>query len=116
MTDAERLLWWALRRRQLDGVRFRRQHPLGPYIVDFICLERTLVVEVDGSHHAEPEQQAHDERRTQWLNAEGYAVVRVWNRDVFTNLNGVLATIFAALQSRPIRAREHHPHPERHTT
>ena len=84
MTEAERLLWWGLRKRQLDGVRFRRQHPIGPHVADFICLERTLVVEVDGGQHAEPEQRAHD---------------------VFTNLDGVLATIFGALQDRPVRAR-----------
>ena len=105
MTEAERLLWWALRKRRLDGVRFRRQHPIGPYVVDFVCLERTLVVEVDGGQHAEPEPRAHDERRTRWLAAEGYAVVRVWNRDVFTNVDGVLGTIFGALQDRPVRGR-----------
>ena len=116
MTEAERLLWWALRRRQLDGARFRRQHPLGSYVVDFVCLERTLVVEVDGGQHAEPEQQSHDERQTQWLGGEGYAVMRVWNRDVFTNLDGVCSTIFSALQSRPVRARDRHPHPKRHAT
>ena len=116
MTPAERLLWWALRKRQLDGARFRKQHPIEPYTADFICLERTLVVEVDGGQHAEPEQQAHDEARTCWLTSEGYAVVRVWNGDVFTNLDGVLGTIFAELQQRPVRPRDQHPHPKRHPT
>jgi very-short-patch-repair endonuclease len=116
MTSAERLLWWALCKRMLDGARFRRQHPLGSYTVDFVCLERMLVVEVDGGQHAEPTQHVHDAARTYWLEGEGYAVVRVWNRDVFTNLDGVLATIYAALQERPVRSRGRHPHPKRHRT
>ena len=116
MTNAERLLWWALRKRQLDGARFRRQHPLGVYTVDFICLERTLIIEVDGGQHAEPEHRSRDDARTNWLAGEGYAVVRVWNRDVLTNLDGVLGTIYAALQERPVRAHVQHPHPKRHAT
>lgn len=116
MTPAERLLWWALRNRQLDDVRFRRQHPLGPYTADFVCLERLLVVEVDGAQHAEPSQLRHDEDRTRWLEGEGYAVLRVWNRDVLTNLDGVLTTIWRVLRERPVRDRGGHPHPKRHAT
>ena len=69
MTDAERKLWRALRDKQLDGRRFRRQHPIGPYVVDFVCLERRLVIEVDGSQHGEPEQTTFDQQRTEWLGA-----------------------------------------------
>ena len=116
MSDAERKLWRALRVRQLDGVRFRRQHPIGRYIADFVWLERRLVVEVDGGQHAEDDQVAHDARRDRWLGAEGYRVVRVPTSEVRGNIAGVLDTIWAALQERPpVRARGH-PHQERHRT
>ena len=98
MSDAERKLWSALRQRQINGLRFRRQHPLGPYIVDFVCLERRLVVEVDGGQHGEADQIAHDMRRTRWLENEGYRVVRAWTTEVFENLNGVVESIRAELQ------------------
>ena len=99
MSEPERLLWWALRNRNLDGARFRRQHPIGPYVADFVCLEARLVVEVDGSQHGEPEQAAHDATRTRWLEGEGYRVVRVWAGEVFANLGGVKETISAALKA-----------------
>ena len=70
MSDAERKLWHALRARQIEGARFRRQHPIGRYVVDFVCLERRLVVEVDGGQHTEDDQVAHDVRRDRWLEAE----------------------------------------------
>ena len=87
MTDGERRLWQALRARQVDGMRFRRQHPIGPYIADFVCLERRLIVEVDGGHHTEDDQIAHDARRDRWLNAEGYRVLRFPAIDVFQKLD-----------------------------
>ena len=99
MSEPERLLWGALRNRNLDGARFRRQHPIGPYVADFVCLEARLVVEVDGSQHGEPEQAAHDATRTRWLEGEGYRVVRVWAGEVFANLGGVKETISAALKA-----------------
>ena len=98
MSNAERKLWYALRLRQLDGARFRRQHPMGPYIVDFVCLEKRPIVEVDGPQHAEEEHAARDERRDRWLNGEGYRVMRFQTIDVYRNLGGVVDTIWAALQ------------------
>jgi len=116
MSNAERRLWHALRARQLDGVRFRRQHPIGRYIVDFVCLERRLVVEVDGAQHAETNQIAHDARRDRWLEAEGYRVMRVPTAEVRGNIAGVLDTIWGTLQERPPVRANHHPHQERHRT
>jgi len=94
-TEIENRLWYFLRRRQLGGHRFRRQHPIGPYIVDFICLERHLVVEVDGGQHAE--RQDHDTARDVWLGQHGYRVLRFWNIDVIENCEGVLDTVLDAL-------------------
>lgn len=74
MTDAERRLWQKLKRRQIAAVKFRRQQPIGPFIVDFVCFERRVIVEVDGGRHAD--QAAYDERRTCWLEAQGYRVLR----------------------------------------
>jgi very-short-patch-repair endonuclease len=93
MTDAERALWMQLRAHRLDGLRFRRQTPIGPYIVDFVCHERRLVVELDGGQHAESQ---HDIRRDRWLESKGYRVLRFWNSDVFQNRDGVLETIVSA--------------------
>jgi len=94
-TDIENRLWYYLRRRQLGGHRFRRQHPIGPYIVDFVCLERHLVVEVDGGQHAE--RHDHDTVRDAWLGEHGYRVLRFWNIDVIENCEGVLDTLLGAL-------------------
>ena len=105
MSDAESKLWQELRLRQLDGVRFRRQHPLGRYIVDFVCLERRLIVEVDGEQHTQEAHVAHDERRDRWLSAEGYRVMRFQTVEVYQNLDGVAQTIWGALQEMPVAAR-----------
>jgi very-short-patch-repair endonuclease len=88
-TKAERALWAQLRDRQLHGHKFRRQQPIGPYIVDFLCLEQKLVVEVDGGQHV-PEV---DERRTAFLERAGYRVLRFWNAEVLDSMDGVLQTI-----------------------
>ena len=97
-TDAEIRLWSRLRRKQLAGFRFRRQHSLGSYIVDFFCPEaRLLIVEVDGGQHGE--ENAHDARRTEWLEASGYRVVRFWNNVVLSNTDGVLTAILVALRA-----------------
>lgn len=90
MTDSERRLWQALRRDQL-GVKFRRQHPLGPYIADFACLAPRLVVELDGSQHAA--QSAHDSRRDAFFRAQGFAVLRFHTHEPLRNLEGVLVVI-----------------------
>jgi very-short-patch-repair endonuclease len=105
MTDSERKLWRELSKRQLGGNRFRRQHPLGSYIIDFVCLSRRFIVEVDGGQHAEPAQQEYDARRTEWLEAQGYRVLRVSNTEVFDNLDGVAETIYQELIRRPSVAR-----------
>jgi very-short-patch-repair endonuclease len=89
-TDAERLLWRLLRTRQFVGLKFRRQHPVGPYIVDFYCADRRLVVELDGGQHFTVEGQAYDRRRTEYLAARGIRVVRFTNSDLFENAEGVL--------------------------
>jgi very-short-patch-repair endonuclease len=93
------LLWLHLRRKQLEGLRFRRQHPLGRYIADFVCLEKRLVLEVDGGQHAI--EQNKDKQRDNWLIAEGYQILRFWNNDVLTNTEGVLETIRLNILSNP---------------
>lgn len=100
MSPAERRLWWAIRHKSLDGARFRRQVPVGEYFADFCCLKRKLIVEVDGGQHSETEE--YDRRRTQFLEAQGFRVIRFWNTDVMTNLEGVVDTIFENL-NRPSR-------------
>ncbi len=95
-TDAENLLWAKLRLIRSNGVRFRRQHPVGHYIVDFACLEKRLIIEVDGGQHAENEEK--DKRRTKWLEDEGYRVIRFWDNDVLTNIEGVIFRIMENLE------------------
>jgi len=95
MTDAERFLWAWIRRRQIQGFKFRRQQPLGPYIVDFVCLEKKLVVELDGGQHAE--SQLYDAQRTSWLQAQGFCVLRLWNHQVLTETEAAIQAIANAL-------------------
>jgi len=97
-TDAERVLWARLRDRQLGGTKFRRQQPLGQYIVDFISLDRRVVVEVDGGQHVENGEAKRDEERTAWLESRGYQVLRFWNNDVLLNMEGVLERIMQAVR------------------
>jgi very-short-patch-repair endonuclease len=97
-TDAERELWQSLRGRQIDGAGFRRQHPFGDYILDFACLERKVVVELDGGQHAEATK--YDDWRTRQMEQAGFAVLRFWNHEVFENREGMLEVILAALQDR----------------
>ena len=94
-TDAEQLLWRRLRNRQLLDCKFRRQQPIGPYIGDFVCLERRLVIELDGGQHAE--QVSEDEARTAFLQSEGYRVLRFWNNQVLKELESVLEAILSGL-------------------
>jgi very-short-patch-repair endonuclease len=97
MTDAERLLWRHLRSRQLSGQKFRRQQPLGRFIVDFVCLEKRLVIELDGGQHAEPGQAAYDAERTAWLEENGFRVLRFWDHEVLKNINAVKEMIAQAV-------------------
>jgi len=100
-TDAERIIWSALRAHRLNGASFRRQTPIGPYVVDFLCNSARLVVELDGGQHFEPQQQKRDTRRDAFLASKGYRVLRFNNYDVMTNRTGVLETIAAALDRSP---------------
>jgi very-short-patch-repair endonuclease len=98
MTPAEKRLWRYLRDEQLDGAHFRRQHAVGPYILDFFCAKAKLVVEVDGDIHADPEQSTYDAERTLWLNEQKeYRVIRFWNNEIFSSVEGVVETIHQAL-------------------
>ena len=100
-TKAELKLWNQLRARSLDGRKFIRQHPIGPYIADFVCREKRLVIEVDGGQHSLNER---DRSRDQWLVERGYKVLRFWNNEVLENIEGVLEAIKFALAETP-------PHP-----
>ncbi|MBY9066105.1 DUF559 domain-containing protein [Hyphomonas sp. WL0036] len=99
MPNAEVILWSRLRRRQLGGYRFRRQVPIGPYIADFACVELKLAFEVDGATHATPSQLEHDARRTAFLQQGGWHVRRVWNNEVYENLEGVLEGLLLELRN-----------------
>ncbi|MEZ5920940.1 MAG: endonuclease domain-containing protein [Parvularculaceae bacterium] len=94
---AERALWRFLRRKRDHSYRFRRQHPLGQYYADFVCLEKKLIVEVDGGHHGDGEQAAHDYRRDMWLRREGFTILRYWNADVLRDPGGIADRIIAIL-------------------
>ena len=96
MTKAELRLWLRLRKPGVGGLRFRRQTPVGPFIVDFFCPQRKLIVEVDGSQHAFPDGVRRDAERDAWLRQRGYIVVRVGNLDVMSNIEGVCDTILGA--------------------
>ena len=101
MTPAEKRLWWALRHRiELQGTRFRRQTPIGPYIADFCCLGCRLVIEADGGQHYSDEAEHRDADRSRVLAAYGFEVLRFGNTAILTDMEGVIATIFAAVGRR----------------
>ena len=102
--DAEQAIWSALRDRQLDGYKFRRQHPVGPFFADFACVEAMLIIELDGGRHLEPELIEADARRTQALKANGFQVLWFDDRQALIEREGVLTSILEWL-------RTHHPHP-----
>jgi very-short-patch-repair endonuclease len=104
-TDAEQRLWSVLRRRQLDGCKFRRQHPYYGFILDFVCMERKVVVEVDGGQHA---GSVRDADRDEFLRKGGFVVLRFWNHDVLRDAEAVANEIHRILQTRDAT---HHPHP-----
>ena len=100
MTDAEQALWFCIRRKQLDGFRFRRQHPYERFILDFYCCEARLAVELDGGQHNTPDGIARDKDRYEILQKHGIQVIRFWNNEVFLNLEGVLQRILNELTMR----------------
>jgi very-short-patch-repair endonuclease len=104
-TDTERLLWKHLRAKQIEGYKFRRQEPIGSYIVDFVCQEKKIVIEVDGGQHSVERER--DIARDRWLKEQGYKVLRFWNNEVLTNINGVLEVIRKTVEHPlPLPSRE----------
>ena len=99
-TEAEQIIWSWLRTKKLNGVKFRRQEPIGIYVVDFVSFEKKLIVEIDGGQHSIEENKANDEIRTQWLESQGFHVIRFWNNDISSNLDGVITHIQEALIER----------------
>ena len=92
-TEAEKMLWAKLRNSQLDGVKFRRQEPVSSYVVDFVSFDKKLIIEVDGGQHNDSEMMKKDAERTEWLQGDGFIVLRFWNNDVLQNMEGVLTRI-----------------------
>ncbi len=97
-TEAERLLWMHLRYRQMGGHKFRRQQPIGTFIVDFVCFEKKLIIELDGGQHSQ--QVDYDTTRTEWLESKGFRVLRFWNNQVMQETDAVKSVILEALESR----------------
>jgi very-short-patch-repair endonuclease len=102
-TESERRLWGRLQRRQLGGFKFRRQRPVGPYICDFVCLEASMVIELDGSQHVA--QALYDANRDGFLRSNGFRVLRFWNGDVLSQLDTVVETIYEALHRQEMDGR-----------
>jgi very-short-patch-repair endonuclease len=100
MTKSEGRIWSRLRAHRFQGYSFRRQLPIGPYIADFVCLEARLIIEIDGGQHASTELEK-DKKRDAWLRSQGFVILRYWNNDVLTNLNGVLEDIAETLRRPP---------------
>ena len=99
-TDAEQALWRRLRARQISGAKFRRQAPIGPYIVDFISYDVRIVIELDGGQHADESHHQRDVKRDRWLKEQGFLVLRFWNSDVLQNMDGVLSRLIDVIQQR----------------
>jgi very-short-patch-repair endonuclease len=97
MTDAERKLWWHLRRLPIDHSHFRRQATIGPFFADFACHERRLIIEVDGAQHNQPENVARDAERSAYLRSQDYRILRFWNNDVLKNIDSVMEAILVAM-------------------
>ncbi len=114
-TGAENKLWSALRGRQIEGAKFVRQEPIGPYFADFLCRATKLVIEIDGATHETPEERRSDQRRTSFLNQVGYRVIRFSNADIYESLDHTIETIRSLLAERaphpPTSLREAGPNP-----
>ena len=98
-TEAEKRLWWFLRNRQVSNCKFRRQQAIASFTVDFFCIEKGLIVELDGGQHAEESEKEYDEARTNFFASKGYRTMRFWNHDVLTNTEGVLTAIQTVLNA-----------------
>ena len=99
MTDAEQKLWSHIRKKQLNGYKFRRQQPIGPFVVDFVCLPKKLILEIDGGQHNSEECIKTDNQRTIYLESKGFTILRFWNNEIFDNIQGVLEQIINTLNS-----------------
>jgi very-short-patch-repair endonuclease len=106
-TDAEQKFWLEVRDRRLGGFKFRRQATIGPFVVDFLCAEKSLIVEIDGSQHND----LVDQKRTGFLEARGYRVLRFWNNDVLSNMPGVLQGALEAVNTASSRSVRPSPNP-----
>ena len=98
-TKQELILWKLLRNHRINNLKFKRQYPIGNYIVDFVCKEKWLIIELDGGQHNEPNNISYDEERTKYLNNRGYRVLRFWNTDIDKNLKGVYEMILQAVEN-----------------
>jgi very-short-patch-repair endonuclease len=110
MNSTELLIWSRLRGRQVDGWKFRRQHPIGPYFVDFYCASARLVVEIDGPDHGFEPRIAHDQRRQAWLEAQGYRVLRINVSEISSSLDDVMEWIYIELLDQEARGFARRPH------
>ena len=97
MTKQERILWQFLRKKSINNLKFRRQYPIGKYIVDFICNEKKIIIEIDGGQHNEVKNIAYDKERTKYLESKGYKVIRFWNNDIDNNIEWVYQEILKFL-------------------
>ncbi len=104
LTGAEQRLWYVLRNRQSGVIKFRRQHPIGKYIVDFYCPQSRLIIEIDGDSHGD--SQEYDRQRTEWLESQGYQVIRFSNREVKEHFDTVIADILFQCESKAAKSNE----------
>ena len=100
-TDTEQLLWRHLRAKHFGGLKFRRQQPIGTYIVDFVCFEKKIIVELESGQHTLPAEMQNDSRRDQWFEVQGYKVLRFWDNEVLANIQGVLEVIWTHCLNHP---------------
>ena len=96
-TEAEQIIWSWLRTKKLNGVKFRRQEAVDKYIVDFVSFEKKLIIEIDGGQHSLEENRINDKARTEWLQSQGFRLIRFWNNEVSSNLDGVITRIKESL-------------------
>lgn len=101
-TDAERAMWAKLRGYRLAGLKFRRQQPIGPYVVDFVCFEKKVIIEIDGGQHNMETIEQSDRERTAWLESQGFGMLRFWDNEVLTNMDGVLDVIECSAKRIPL--------------